>query len=60
LRQQAAETGSKQRRIQLWGLSMIACGQFQALTLTETVTVTDGTLDLDFNTLAGSTMRRQP
>jgi hypothetical protein len=34
----------------------LAGGQFQALTLTETVTVSDGTLDLDFNTLVDNSL----
>jgi Malectin domain/Purple acid Phosphatase, N-terminal domain/Bacterial Ig domain len=33
-----------------------AGGQFQALTLSETVTVTDGTLDIDFNTLVDNSL----
>jgi Malectin domain/Bacterial Ig domain/Purple acid Phosphatase, N-terminal domain len=33
-----------------------AGGKFQALTLTETVTVTDGILDLDFNTLVDNSL----
>jgi Malectin domain/Purple acid Phosphatase, N-terminal domain/Bacterial Ig domain/Calcineurin-like phosphoesterase/Cadherin domain len=34
----------------------LAGGQFQALTLTETVSVTDGTLDVDFNTLVDNSL----
>jgi hypothetical protein len=34
----------------------LAGGQFQALTLTETVTVSDGTLDVDLNTLVDNSL----
>ena len=34
----------------------LAGGQFEALTLSETVTVTDGILDIDFNTLVNNSL----